>query len=198
MHITINNPTFNFHAGPPALASALVVALLRGDEQDEPDANAPVAAQAAAGRPAIGEYWEGQGGIFAGDFRSGDGPIYGLIVAPEQDIGRADWGPNGSRNALTNWDGLTNTRALIDTCPAAKLAAGYTRDGHSDFYLPAHRELLLGAANLHETFGTESWYWTSTPYADSCALAFDFEYGYCNNSNRAFGFRVRPFRRFIY
>ncbi len=47
MHITINNPTFNFHAGPPALASALVVALLRGDEQDEPDANAPVAAQAA-------------------------------------------------------------------------------------------------------------------------------------------------------
>jgi len=48
------------------------------------------------------------------------------------------------------------------TTPAAKLAAGYTRDEHSDFYLPARRELQLGAANLHDTFGTESWYPTLT------------------------------------
>ncbi len=197
MHITINNPTFNFHAGPPALASALVVALLRGDEQDEPDANAPVAAQAAAGRPAIGEYWEGQGGIFAGDFRSGDGPIYGLIVAPEQDIGRAGWGPNGERD-LSDWDGLDNTRRLGSECPAAKLAAGYTRDEHSDFYLPARRELQLGAANLHDTFGMESWYWTSTPRAEHFAWAVDFERGYTSGSSRVDEFRVRPFRRFIY
>ena len=192
MNITLNNPTFNFNAAPPAMAGAFFASLRPSGDDPE------TAAQALLERPAIGEYWQGQGGIYAGDFRAGDGSIYGLIVAPEQDIGCADWGPNGSRNALTNWDGLTNTKALHDTCPAVKLAAGYSRDGHSDFYLPAHRELLLGAANLHDTFGTDSWYWTSTPYSDSYAMAFAFEDGRCYDYYRYYEFRVRPFRRFIY
>ncbi|WP_103018134.1 DUF1566 domain-containing protein [Alicycliphilus denitrificans] len=190
MHITLNNPTFNFQA-PPADFFAV---LLRGKE---PDTTAPAVTKAVSGRPQIGEYWAGQGGIYAGDFRAGDGLTYGLIAAPDQDIGRATWGPNGKRD-LSGWDGLENTRSLIKESPAAKLAAGYTRDGHSDFYLPAHRELLLGAANLYETFGTESWYWTSTPYANDYAKAFDFETGHCLYYSRDHEFRVRPFRRFIY
>lgn len=191
MNITINNPVFNFHSAP-AMDSALFASLLRGDGSGE---SAPAAT--VAGRPQIGEHWEGQGGIYAGDFRTGDGSIYGLIVAPEQDIGRATWGPNGERD-LSDWDGLENTRRLVNECPAAKLAAGYTRDEHTDFYLPARRELLLGAANLHDTFGKESWYWTSTPRAEHYAWAVDFAFGSTLSFGRTCEFRVRPFRRFIY
>ena len=195
MHIklTLSNPTFNFNSAP---SSDFFAALLRGG--DEPDNTAPIAAKSVAGRPQIGEHWEGQGGIYAGDLRAGDGSIYGLIVAPEQDIGRATWGPNGERD-LSDWDGLENTRRLVNECPAAKLAAGYTRDEHTDFYLPACRELLLGAANLHDTFGKESWYWTSTPRAEHYAWAVDFEYGSTSyDFRRDYEFRIRPFRRFVY
>lgn len=198
MKLIIENLTIeglHIHTGVPAMAGAMFASLLRGG--DDPEPPAPVAVQAVADRPLIGEYWQGQGGIYAGDFRAGNGSIYGLIVAQEQDIGRAAWGPNGERD-LSDWDGLDNTHRLGSECPAAKLAAGYTRDEHNDFYLPARRELLLGAANLHDTFGTESWYWTSAPYAEHYAWAVDFEYGYCSFSNRRREFRVRPFRRFIY
>ena len=196
MHInlTLNDPTFNFHAAPTAMSSAFIAALLSGCSEQEPregiDPN--------YNRPAIGEYWHGQGGVFAGDFRGDDGSIFGLIVAQEQDIGSATWGPNGSRNDLSDWDGLANTKAMCDRCPAAKLAAGYTRDEHSDFYLPARRELLIGAGNLHDTFGKERWYWTSTPRAEHYAWAVDFESGTTLFSSRFREFRVRPFRRFIY
>lgn len=196
MHITINHPTFNFGLAPSAMDRAFFAALMPTTDND-PDTPAPAPAQAIAGRPQIGEYWPGQGGIYAGDFRAGDGSIYGLIVAQDQDIGTAAWGSNGELD-LSNWDGLTNTKALLDNCPAAKLASGYTRDDHSDFYLPARRELLLGAANLHDTFGTESWYWTSTPRAEHYAWAVDFETGNTPSFTRYNEFRVRPFRRFIY
>ena len=172
MHITLNTPTFNFNAAPPA--------------------------QAIAGRPQIGEYWQGQGGVYGGDFCGGDDSIYGLIFASEQDVGRARLAPGGKRAQLSDWDGLANTQHLRSECPAAKMAAGYERDGHSDFYLPARRELLLGAANLHDTFGKESWYWTSTLRGEHFAWAVVFENGYVYHDYRTSEFRVRPVRRFIY
>ena len=191
MNLSIENLTINY-SGVPSMASALISSMLSADEPAAPEAEQPV-----HGRPLIGQEWPGQGGIYAGDFRGGDGSIYGLIVAPEQDIGIATWGPNGERD-LSDWDGLENTRRLVNECPAAKLAAGYTRDEHTDFYLPARRELQLGGANLHETFGKESWYWTSTPRAEHYAWAVDFEYGITDFNFRLTEFRVRPFRRFIY
>lgn len=191
MNITINKPSIHFH-GAPAMENALFAAMLRGDEREE-----QAQGSKDAPPPKIGEYWQGQGGIYAGDFLGADGSIYGLIVAPEQDIGSATWGPNGERD-LSDWDGLENTRRLTNKCPAAKLAAGYTRDEHADFYLPARRELLLGVANLHDTFGKESWYWTSTPRSENYAWAVDFEGGSTRNTHRVSEFRVRPFRRFIY
>lgn len=197
MHITLNNPTFNLHAAPTSLASAFIAALLRSSDEPDESAPAPAAVNSIADRPMIGQYWEGQGGIYAGDFLAGDGSIYGLIVAQEQDIGSANWGPVCEHD-LSDWDGLKNTQALANSCPAAKLAAGYTCDGHDDFYLPARRELQLGAANLHDTFGKESWYWTSTPYAEHYAWAVDFERGHTLNDFRLNEFLVRPFRRFIY
>lgn len=193
--ITIHAPALTaIHLGGDlnSMASALISSL-------QPTAELEVFASAAdrSDRPAIGEYWPGQGGIYAGDFRGGDGTVYGLIVAKEEDVGAARWAPEGKR-ALSDWDGLINTAALRGDCPAAKLAAEYVRDEHTDFYLPARRELQLAAANVPDKFGTESWYWSSTPYSESYAWAVDFEDGYTDDSYRFIEFRVRPFRRFIY
>ena len=222
MHI--QNQTINIHIHPaimsepattatladlPSFGAALLHAFMSSQDDEDEDAAMAAADQAdppgtiSADRPAIGQYWPGQGGIYAGDLLGGDGRIYGLIVADcgtAQDIGKASWGPNSSLT-LSDWDGLGNTSALIvDNHPAAKLAAEYTHDGCTDFYLPARRELLLAAANLHDRFGKESWYWTSTPYAggDSTAWAVDFEDGRTGYSYRLNEFRVRPFRRFVY
>lgn len=192
MNINIHQPSIHFH-GAPAMASALLAAMLRGEE---PDDTGPV--ETTVSRHKIGQYLEGQGGIFVGDFLAGDGSTFGLISSAEEDIGSATWGPEDELPDLTDWDGLTNTAALLDTCPAAKLAAGYTRDGHNDFYLPAQRELQLASANIRHLFGKAGWYATSTPYIRAYAWAVDFEYGTTFNYYRGLDFRVRPFRRFIY
>lgn len=225
MHI--QNQTINIHIHPitpinmsapattatladlPSFGAALLHAFMSSQDDEDEDAAMAAADQAdtpgtiPADRPAIGQYWPGQGGIYAGDFLGVDGFIYGLIVADcgtFQDIGKAPWGRNSSLT-LSDWDGLRNTSALIaGNHPAAKLAAEYTHDECTDFYLPARRELLLAAANLHDRFGKESWYWTSTPYAgcDSTAWVVDFENGDTSDFSRSYEFRVRPFRRFIY
>lgn len=156
------------------------------------------AIEATRNRPQIGQYWEGQGGIYIGDFRGGDGSVYGLIVGAEEDIGRARWAHEGDMPNLTDWDGLANTAALVESCPAAKLAAGYTRDEHSDFYLPARRELHLAAANVPDKFSKESWYWSSSCWSARYAWAVDFDGGFTHRIKRDFELRVRPFRRFIY
>ena len=154
----------------------------------------------ATDRPAIGDYWPAQGGFYAGDMRGDDGTVYGLIVADcgtAQDVGRAKWGPEGV-DSLSQWDGLANTKALGDKHPAAKLAAGHADDEHQDFYLPARRELQLAAANVPHLFGTDGWYWSSTPRTESWTWAVDFENGLTYGVSRHGEFRVRPVRRFIY
>ncbi len=194
VHIGTNTAPIIFaNTSPEALASIerIMKSLGRWD--------APVSAELRADpiRPAIGDYWEGQGGHYAGDFRGSDGSVYGLIVAPGEDVGRASWGPNGERE-LSDWDGLANTGRLRNECPAAKLAVGFEQDEHSDFYLPARRELQLAAANVPHLFGSESWYWSSTPSGEHYAWAVDFEDGFTSYDYRDDEFRVRPFRRFIY
>lgn len=115
----------------------------------------------------IGQYAPGQGGIFLGDILGNDGVTYGLIGSKEPDIGKAKWGKDGELK-LSDWDGLSNTNALRGKgYPAADLAAGYEADGHVDFYLPARRELLLGAANVPQLFNKKDWYATSTPYGSN-------------------------------
>ncbi|WP_289241983.1 hypothetical protein [Delftia sp.] len=98
---------------------------------------------------------------------------------------------------MSDWNGLANT-ARLSECPAAMLAAGFERDEHSDFYLPARRELHLAAANVPHLFGKESWYWSSTPHSEDYAWAVVFEFGFTSIRRRHYEFRVRPFRGFIY
>ena len=205
--IHIENISIHIHPAPqpslPSFGAALLHAIMEKGVENESGTVAEPQQGIPADRPAIGQYWPGQGGIYAGDFLGGDGVIYGLIVADcgtVQDIEKAPWGQNGSL-ALSDWDGLRNTTALIVADhPAAKLAAKYTNAGCTDFYLPARRELLLACANLNNRFRKDSWYWTSTPYevGENSAWAVGFEYGCAYSNHRGCVFRVRPFRRFVY
>lgn len=192
MRINIHNPIINFH-GAPAMANALIASLFSGD-----GAEAVPQAAAPADRPAIGEYWPGQGGFFSGDFRGDDGSIFGLIRA-EDDIGTKSWGPSGELSGMTTWDGKENTRILLanGNYPAAKACSEYTRDGHSDFYLPSQRELQLASANIRHLF-KKAYHWSSTPHSKDYAWVVGFENGSTNTFYRFYEFRAAPFRRLIY
>ena len=205
MTIHIENQTVHITVTPsngiPVISAAFLRAFMPVSEESGADGlEFPAQAQAPAGRPEIGDYWPGQGGFYAGDMRGDDGTVYGLIVSDcdvAKDVGKARWAPDGERD-LSQWDGLDNTRRLVNECPAAKLAASHTGDEHKDFYLPARRELQLAAANVPHLFGDESWYWSSTHYGQSTAWAVDFEFGGTDDNYRDAEFRVRPVRRFIY
>lgn len=199
IHIKDSTIIFSPGVSPEALASLerAMTAVGRAGPEVE-----PTNVQTTPERPAIaiGDYWVGQGGFFAGDFLGDDGRIYGLIVADcgsTKDVGCARHCQTGDRD-LSQWDGLDNTNRLKNDCPAALIASQYSKDGHNDFYLPARRELQLAVANVPGLFGTEDWYWSSTPYGEDYAWAVDFEDGYTSSRNLLNEFRVRPIRRFIY
>lgn len=145
----------------------------------------------------IGEYVRSEGGIYVGDILGDDQVLYGLITAEEMDIGIAEFGYE-FKGTLSQWDGLSNTNALRGKSPAADLAAGYERDGHCDFYLPARRELMVPLANAPHLFNKNGWYQTSTARNDSAAWAVGFEGGTVGSDGRTIRYRVRPFRRFTH
>lgn len=153
------------------------------------------------GVPALGQYWPGEGGINAGLVRGHDGTLdYYLIVAVGTDsefkakFGGYEHETEGTGSA---WDGLANTRALLDDeedHPAAKLAVGYTADGHSDFYLPARRELQIAEANAAEVF-SKAYHWSSTQHSAYFAYVVDFGGGYLGSHGKGSERLVRPVRR---
>lgn len=150
-----------------------------------------------ASRPRIGEYVASEGGIYVGDILGDDKVLYGLIVGEEMDVGTAEFGYE-HKGDLSQWDGLSNTNALRGKSPAADLASNYERGGHSDFYLPARRELMVPLANVPHLFNQKDYYWSSTTRGNDYAWAVHFEYGVIHNRGRIFKFRVRPFRRFTH
>lgn len=153
--------------------------------------------------PAMGEYWPGEGGHNAGLVRGENGqPDYYLIVpaGPAAEF-KAKWGgyEHTTKGAGSHSDGLANTLALLadsEDHPAAKLAREFTADGHSDFYLPARRELQLAEANVPELF-SKAYHWSSTQYSANSAYFVDFgdgwQYFYDKGDERL----VRPVRRRI-
>lgn len=155
-----------------------------------------------AGAPRIGEKWPEQGGIYAGIIRPDDGSSpYHLIVAEGSD-GEASgmkWGgyDEDEPGAVSKWDGQTNTLALVEsenTHPAAEWAAGLQLAGHSDWYLPAQRELMLCWINTPELFAKE-WHLTSTQCSSSLAWTQLFDNGSVNYCLKASEARVRAVRR---
>lgn len=103
--------------------------------------------------PRIGEYWTGQGGIYAGIMRGRDGAMdYPLIVGPELDP--------------AYWDKVMAAAAALEV------------DSHKDFRLPFRPEQSLQFANVPELFKPEV-YWSCEKYADDpgCAWLQGFGFG---------------------
>ena len=153
------------------------------------------------GIPRIGEQWPSLGGVNAGLMRGQDGPDYYLIVPTHSDafIREIAWGSRGTdeAGAKSEWDGAANTRALIESGhshPAAEQIAALVIDGHSDFYLPARREIRLAWVNVPELF-EDGYYWTSTQFSSSYAWCQYFDDGGQSSYGKGESLRARAVRR---
>ena len=124
--------------------------------------------------PRIGEYWRGQGGIYAGVARGENGqPDYHLILAmkePQQDF---------------TWE---EAKAYAQTIAA---------EGHQDFTLPSRFESALLYANLRDKFNTDHWHWTGTEYSAGRAFVQTFDLGNQLYYPASFEARARFVRRLI-
>lgn len=148
--------------------------------------------------PRIGEYWDGQGGIYAGVMPLDDSRFAHRIVSIDEaeDLEYGGYGET-TDGVDSKIDGAANTRALLadsKSHPAAEWAARYSKDGHADFYLPAQREFSLAWATIAHVFGPY-WYWSSTHYSALTAWLQGFGDGSQCDASKGYGGRVRAFRR---
>lgn len=149
--------------------------------------------------PRVGMYWEGQGGIYIGVMPAIDGGRdYHLIASTEEGTG-LEWGPYGKRieGADSKREGSANTLAILGSGsahPAAAWASKYSKDGYTDFYLPAQRELNLCYATCAEQFAKD-WYWSSTQYSACYAWLQGFDGGYQGYAGKDNAGRARAVRR---
>ncbi len=171
------------HSG--AIGAAMLAALVAGttpEAQAEPKASSNILVP-----PAIGEYWKGQGGIYAGVGRGHDSPDYCLIlpIDPRAIFVKRMLGTYGIEvpNASSDHDGMANTVALADAgSDLCKEILALEIEGHKDFYLMSRTDARLCWANVPEQFKKE-WYLTSTQCSALTAWIQDFINGYQGNSN---------------
>lgn len=135
-----------------------------------------------ADAPAIGQYWEGQGGIYAGIVPDYVGTQPRFLIVATDEAADLTWGGFGSNEtgALDRDNGAMNT-ALLAACrsfshdhEAARFAAEYEKDGHRDFYLPAQRELDVAYQTIPDRFDATDWYWSSTEQSSLMAHGRNF------------------------
>ena len=155
MQVAIENVNINFSQGQSPVARAFFEAILRMPDAptQEPAATEPVVNTSivAMTPPNIGEYWTGQGGIYAGVARGRDSEHdYHLILCTEAPAIDMKW------------------QAALDH------AKTITADGHTDFSVPSRFESALLYANLQDKFDADYWYWTSTQYSESDAWGQHF------------------------
>lgn len=129
--------------------------------------------------PAIGQYWKGQGGIYAGIIRDGDRQWH-LILA-EKPAFFAPWGDYGIELAgeFSLRDGAHNTKLILASDSLNEIAfynASLNIDGHADFYWPSQCENTLVFANLPEHL-FKSWHWSSSQYSSNRAWTLGFYEG---------------------
>ena len=148
--------------------------------------------------PALGEYWPGQGGIYAGVRQYPEGLCHVIFAAT--DVGKHAYGEHGTDvEAINRHDGRENTAILINregSHPAADAASAYTRDGHSDFYLPSIGELNHAWQYIPESFEGD-WYISSTQRSANFAYLMDFEDGWLDDYGKFTERLARPVRRIL-
>ncbi|WDY60365.1 DUF1566 domain-containing protein [Pseudomonas sp. PSKL.D1] len=150
--------------------------------------------------PAIGEIWPVQGGIYGGIRQYPEGLCH-IIFAVEDVPGRHAYGDYGVKvEAVSRTDGRANTEVLVGRegkHPAAIAAAGYTADGHADFYLPSIGELHHAWQFLPESFAIDWYYWSSSQFSAYSAYFMHFEGGWLYGLGKGVERLVRPVRRFL-
>jgi hypothetical protein len=148
--------------------------------------------------PARGEYWPGQGGRYICTLPALLGVPARHLVVGEQETQDLAFGPTVDvPGAASHLDGPANTAALLvsgQAHPAAKWAAAYTADGHSDFHLPSRLDLVMAHICAPQIFQKSDWYWSSTQGSRYDAFVQDFENGNSLYSGKGLGRRVRAFR----
>lgn len=176
MDIIVKTLNVNLQSGPSTLARAFIESLLRkpdapvgGGNPPEPEAAAPTSSTTP---PKIGEYWPGQGGIYAGVARGRDSDCdYHLILATAALKEDVEW------------------QVALDR------AKGISADGHSDFSVPSRFESALLYANLQDQLDQSCWHWTSTQYSEGSAWIQHFNDGYQDYYSKSFERRSRFVRR---
>lgn len=147
--------------------------------------------------PALGQFWEGQGGVRVGEVRGENGqPNYQLIlpIDPRATV-VGEWGKYGQDvpGAQSIRDGLANTLAMVEAgSPIAQLIIDLEIDGHRDLYLAAPLEYSLCNLNAGEHLDKTRWHWTSTQYSPGRAWKQGFGHGnqYINGKNDEFAWRA--------
>lgn len=179
-------------------SKALLAFLQRMAADGAPMTVAEPAPAAALTPPAMGEYWQGQGGHYictlpalldmpARHLIAGAGQTEDLIFGPSEEISGAN----------SHINGASNTAALLDSGkdhPASKWARAYTADGHTDFFLPARLDMVMAHICAKQLFKTSDYYWTSTQGSSGYAFVQCFEYGRSSWDIKFIGHRVRAFR----
>lgn len=188
LNIRTLNLTVNIlEAEAPVVSSDII-----GVRSMQPDACATSACQTIT-RPAIGEYWAGQGGIYGGRREYPEGLCYVIFAAT--DVGKHAYGEHGTNvEATSNIDGRENTAVMVNrdgSHPAADASYAYTCDGHNDFYLPSSGELHHGYLYLPEAF-EKGWYISSTQRSAYHAFTMTFAVGHQGYGVKLSELRVRP------
>lgn len=148
--------------------------------------------------PAVGQYWQGQGGIYAGEHEYPEGRCHVVFAAADLS-GIAYGAPNETSGVSSLMDGQANTHRLIrlpDSHPAAEAAQNFQADGHADFYLPSLEELERAHGLIFDSFKLTR-YLSSTECSAFEAFGLDFALGWRAMVHKKSEITVRPMRRFI-
>jgi len=164
--------------------------------------------------PRIGQYWPGQGGMYAGIIRDGENQWH-LILGSEtiepvcaNDHDRysikhcafkGTWGayPNKIAGEFSRNDGQHNTALILAAEPDNYLANAITSlsiDGHNDYYWPAQCENNLLFINLRKQLAPRR-HWSSTNNSADGAWTQSFEDGYQGLDCKDIRFAARAVRK---
>jgi prepilin-type N-terminal cleavage/methylation domain-containing protein len=158
---------------------------------------------------AVGNVGPGGGIVFITPSTSGNTTGLYFEAAPLADVAQATWCSNtdtlliGSIPYGTNFDigtGASNTSTADAVCTsgAIQIAADYTNNGFSDWFLPSSTELNEMRNGIYNLGGVSGYYWSSTEniYQPGVADAHDHASNTQSGLNKSSSNYVRPVRSF--
>lgn len=194
------NPWTGELRNPEMVGSDTFGLLITESEQLTSDNCAGVSSHAGIIIPPLGEYWHGQGGVYAGIIRGESGKSdRHVVVPPDILMLKTEWGCNGKEitGADNDYYGMPNTIAMAEAgSEVAKKILAFEHEGHNDYYLMAPKEARLCHTNAPELFAKE-WHWTSKQYSANGAFLQHFLDGLQDCDGKYDSYGVRPVRSFV-